>query len=142
MGPKNSTPKVSNHRRVSLALSTKRRRSNGLSRSAKGPANFIMSAKCSSGLSSIPCDICCSVWVAVNEPMDQAVVPPSSGFFSIKMTCASLSAASMAAASPAPPPPITRTSQATSASPFNVCFLRSNFCSIDDIKSSPNCIII
>ena len=76
------------------------------------------------------------------KPMDQAVVPPSSGFFSIKMTCASLSAASMAAASPAPPPPITRTSQATSASPFNVCFLRSNFCSIDDIKSSPNCIII
>ncbi len=48
--------------------------------------------------------------LALIEPIDQAVEPPSVGFFSIRATDRPAARASMAAASPEPPPPTTITS--------------------------------
>ena len=128
MGPKNSTPIVISQRRVSFALSTNRRRRPGLSRSASRPANLGISAKCESALSSMPAFFCCGVPVAVKDPMDHAVVPPSSGFFSINIVAAPVERASIAAARPAPPPPITSTSHTyfvSFATGFLPVFLRA-----------------
>ena len=56
----------------------------------------------------------CGVPVAVIEPIDQAVEPPSFGFFSSSSTLAPWLRAAIAAASPVPPPPTTTTSAARS----------------------------
>ena len=51
--------------------------------------------------------------MAVTEPTDNAVEPPSCGFFSRRMTSAPALRAALAAAKAAPPPPTTMTSVST-----------------------------
>ena len=69
-----------------------------------------MSRQCSAGLSWMPLASWCGVQLALIEPIDQAVEPPSAGFFSIRATERPVARASMAAARPEPPPPTTTTS--------------------------------
>ena len=58
----------------------------------------------------MPLAFWCGVPLAVIEPTDQAVEPPSLSFFYSNATLAPALHASIAAASPAPPPPTTTTS--------------------------------
>jgi hypothetical protein len=55
------------------------------------------------------------VALAVTEPTDHAVEPPSEALFSRSTTVHPAVRASIAAASPAPPPPVTTTSNVSSA---------------------------
>ena len=61
----------------------------------------------------MPLAIWCGVALALTEPTDQAVEPPSLAFFSISTTLRPSARASSAAASPLPPPPTTTTSYAS-----------------------------